>query len=286
MPASETLTRVGVAVVAIPIVVAAAYLGGWVLGALLAVFAVLAALEFFRMAAAKGVRPLEAVGAGAAGFFVILATAAGGVPWPGATLWVLLVATALVAVTYAIWARGVEGEPLVAVSVTVFGAVYTGGMLSSGILLRHLPGVESAWHGTALVFAPVLLTWASDTSAYFVGRQWGRTKLIPRVSPGKTVQGSIGALVGTVLVALLYSLVLEQFESYRLGIGTALVFGLLISVTAQIGDLAESLLKRDAGVKDSGAFFPGHGGVLDRVDSLLFTLPLAYLFFRFFVGPA
>jgi phosphatidate cytidylyltransferase len=284
--ASETLTRFGVAVVAVPLVVAAVYLGGWVLGGVVAVVAVLAALELFRMAAAKGVRPLEGVGAGAAGFFVLLATAAGGAPWPGATLWVLLVVVALVAVTWAIWARGVEGDPLFAVALTLFGAVYTGGMLSHGVLLRHLPGVESAWHGTALVFAPVLLTWASDTSAYFVGRQWGRRKLIPSVSPGKTVEGSIGALLGTVLVALLYSQVLGQFESYRMGLGTALVFGLLISVTAQIGDLAESLLKRDAGVKDSGTLFPGHGGALDRVDSLLFTLPLAYLFFRFIVGSA
>jgi len=116
--------------------------------------------------------------------------------------------------------------------------------------------------------------------------QWGRRKLIPRVSPGKTVEGSIGALVGTVVVALLYSEVLRLFPSYQLGYGAALVFGLLVSVTAQIGDLAESLLKRDAGVKDSGTLFPGHGGVLDRLDSLLFTLPLAYLFFRFVVGPA
>jgi phosphatidate cytidylyltransferase len=154
------------------------------------------------------------------------------------------------------------------------------------ILLRHLPGVETAWHGAALVFAPVLLTWASDTSAYFVGRQWGKRKLIPQVSPGKTVEGSLGALAGTVEVAILYSEVLRQFENYRLEIGAALVLGLLVSVAAQLGDLVESLLKRDAGVKDSGGFFPGHGGVLDRLDSLLFTLPLAYLFFRFVVGPA
>jgi hypothetical protein len=113
-----------------------------------------------------------------------------------------------------------------------------------------------------------LLTWASDTSAYFVGRQWGRRKLIPRVSPGKTVEGSLGALIGTVGVALLYSEVLRQYDNYRLDIGAALVLGLLVSVAAQIGDLVESLLKREAGVKDSGALLPGHGGLLDRLGAV------------------
>jgi phosphatidate cytidylyltransferase len=285
MAASETLTRAAVAAVGVPIAVLAVYLGGWVLGALLAVLAALGAVEFFRMVEQKGVRPLAEVGAGAAAVFVLLATAARGAAWPGATLWVLLVVLTLVSITYAIWARGVEGSPLLAVAATICGAVYTGGLLGHGVLLRHLEGIQGAWHGTALVFAPVLLTWASDTFAYFVGRQWGRRKLIPRVSPGKTVEGALGAVVGTVLVAALYSAVLRQFDTYQVGIGAALALGLFISVAAQVGDLAESLLKRDAGVKDSGALFPGHGGVLDRLDSLFFTLPLAYFFFRFVVGP-
>ncbi|MBA4158308.1 MAG: phosphatidate cytidylyltransferase [Gemmatimonadetes bacterium] len=285
MPISETATRVGVAAVAIPIAVAAAFAGGWILGVFVAVFAGLGALELFRMAARKDVQPLRGPGAAAAAGFVLAATAT---TYEGAEplAWLLLVVLVLTAVTAAIRARGVAGNPLLVVSVTVFGAVYTGGLLSHGVLLRHLPGVQSAWHGTALVFAPLLLTWASDTSAYFVGRKWGRRKLIPRVSPGKTVEGSIGALVGTIIVASLYTLVLQQWSTYQLGLATAMFFGLVISVAAQVGDLAESLLKRDAGVKDSGTLFPGHGGVLDRVDSLLFTLPIAYLFFRFVVGPA
>lgn len=283
MPISETATRVGVAAVAVPIATAAVFAGGWILGVFVAVFAGLGAIELFRMAAQKNVQPLRGPGAAAAGGFVLAATATT-YESTGTLAWLLLVVLVLVAVTTAIWSRGVAGNPLLAVAVTLFGAVYTGGLLSHGVLLRHLPGVQSAWHGTALVFAPLLLTWASDTSAYFVGRQWGRRKLIPRVSPGKTVEGSIGALVGTILVASLYTLVLQQWSTYQLGFAAAAFFGLVISVAAQMGDLAESLLKRDAGVKDSGTLFPGHGGVLDRVDSLLFTLPLAYLFFRFVVG--
>ncbi len=136
-----------------------------------------------------------------------------------------------------------------------------------------------------LVLFPVVLTWSSDTFAYFAGRRWGTRKLIPRVSPGKTVQGAVGAVVGTVLVAVLYTFLLARFPTYRVGALEAVVFGLVISVAAQVGDLAESLFKRDAGVKDSGTLLPGHGGALDRLR-LAASSPsrVAYLFFRFVVG--
>src|SRR5690606_22823734 len=111
-------------------------------------------------------------------------------------------------------------------------------------------------------------------------------KLIPAVSPGKTVQGAVGALLGTVAAAIAYSYVLARFPTYHLSLVEAIAFGLVISITAQLGDLAESLFKRDAGVKDSGTLFPGHGGALDRLDSLFYTLPVAYVFFRYAVGGA
>jgi phosphatidate cytidylyltransferase len=283
MPLPETTQRVLVAAIGIPIAVAVVLLGGWPLAALLMAVAVLAALEFFRMAARKGAQPMPVLGCTLAASFVFLAAASGG-GLEGAGFGLLVTLAMLAVASFAIWDRGVEGEPLLSISTTLVGAIYTGGLLSFGHLLRHLPGTVSAWHGTALVFAPVLLTWTSDTFAYFVGRRWGTRKLIPRVSPGKTVQGAVGALAGSVVVAVLYSLVLARFPTYQLGVLQAAVFGALISVAAQVGDLAESLLKRDAGVKDSGTLLPGHGGALDRFDSLLFTLPLAYLFFRHWVG--
>jgi phosphatidate cytidylyltransferase len=281
--ASETAIRTAVAAVGIPIAVAAMYLGGWVLAALLALCAVLAARELFRMAEKKRALPLDAVGlAGAAGLIALAAVdPARGVdtPLPSAGLVVIVVA----ALTASIWQRGVQGEPLLSVAVTLMGAVYPA-LLAFALFLRHLPDVVSPLHGTAILLFPVVLTWLSDTFAYFAGRMWGKKKLIPKVSPGKTVAGSLGAVIGTPLAAVGYSILLQRFPTWRMGIGEALAFGILVSIAAQVGDLAESLLKRDVGVKDSGRLLPGHGGALDRFDSLFFTLPLGYAFFVLVVG--
>ncbi|HVG45362.1 MAG TPA: phosphatidate cytidylyltransferase, partial [Longimicrobium sp.] len=190
------------------------------------------------------------------------------------------------ALTASIWQRGVQGEPLLSVAVTVLGAVYPA-LLMFALFLRHLPdglGEVAPLHGTAILLFPVVLTWLSDTFAYFAGRMWGKKKLIPKVSPGKTVAGSLGAVIGTPLAAVGYSILLQRFPTWQMGIGEALVFGILVSVAAQVGDLAESLLKRDVGVKDSGRLLPGHGGALDCFDSLFFTLPLGYAFFVLVVG--
>jgi phosphatidate cytidylyltransferase len=130
------------------------------------------------------------------------------------------------------------------------------------------------------VLLPVLLTWASDTGAYTAGRTMGRTKLIPSVSPGKTVEGAIGGLVACMILSWIYAdFVLRPTAhlDFRGAPWGALAFGVLVSVAAQIGDLVESLLKREGGVKDSSHLIPGHGGVLDRLDSLFFVLPIAYV---------
>jgi phosphatidate cytidylyltransferase len=280
---SETATRTAVAAVGIPIAVAAMYLGGWVLAALLALCAVLAARELFRMAEVKRAFPLGAVGLlGAAGLIALAALHPGrGIDNPLLNVGVVVIV--LAALTASIWQRGVTGEPLLSVAVTIMGGVYPA-LLAFALFLRHLPDVASPLHGTALLLFPVVLTWLSDTFAYFAGRMWGKRKLIPKVSPGKTVAGALGAVIGTPLSAVGYALLLHRFPTWQMSIAEAVVFGLLVSVAAQVGDLAESLLKRDVGVKDSGKLLPGHGGALDRFDSLFFTLPLGYAFFILVVG--
>lgn len=283
MAASETLTRVAVAVPGIAVALGVVYLGGWPLAALLALCAALTARELYRMAARKAARPLELLGAlGAAA--MVLGAAVDPVsglrnPIPAA----ILVLVLLLAAAGSIWVRGVQGEPLLSVAVTVFGTGYAS-LLGCALYLRHLPGLEDPWHGGAILFAPILLTWLSDTFAYFGGRAFGRRKLIPRVSPGKTVEGALSAIAGALLGGIGYTFLLEAFPTYRPALWQAALFGVLVSVVAQIGDLAESLFKRDVGVKDSGTLLPGHGGALDRFDSLIFTLPLGYVFFRFVVG--
>ncbi len=283
MALNETLNRVAVALVGIPVALGAIFLGGWVLAGVLAAAAAATAYEIVRMAARKGARPLLVVAVGGAAA-VVLAAGVGpsrglANPLPAAVLAMVAIAAA----TAAIWVRGVEGEPLLSVALTTFAAGYAA-LLGFGLLLRHLPGIDGPWHGAAVLAAPVVLTWVSDTSAYFGGRLFGRRKLIPRVSPGKTVAGAVSAVLGAVAAGAAFAVLLSRFPAYAPSLVEGAAFGLLVSVVAQVGDLAESLFKRDAGVKDSGTLFFGHGGAFDRFDSLLFTLPLGYAFFRFVVG--
>lgn len=166
------------------------------------------------------------------------------------------------------WVTSIAGRTgsLTDLMVILFGAAYIGWMLSHLILLRGLDG------GIALIFFVFLVTWASDTAAYYVGSSFGRHKLAPHISPGKTIEGAIGGLVGSVLMA---GIAKFGFMPW-LDLKDCLIVGLLLGSIGQAGDLFESRLKRHAGVKDSGAILPGHGGLLDRLDSLIFTAPAFY----------
>jgi phosphatidate cytidylyltransferase len=282
---NELGRRVIVALIGAPLALGLLWIGGAPLATFTGGLAGLAAWEFFRIARAGGSTPMSVVGVvlaalipvGVHGHYL-------GVLQVPLYTWVLAVVAIL---GLAIWLRGADGKPLGAASTTVFGILYTGATLSFLYALRyHNYAVGDAAGAFAVIF-PVVLTWASDTGAYFSGRLIGGRKLVPSVSPGKTVAGAIGALVVT--VAATYGFVelllipTAQLAFTPLGI---VVFGLVISVVAQIGDLAESLLKREAGQKDSGTLFPGHGGVLDRLDSLFFVLPAAYALYDLLLIPA
>jgi phosphatidate cytidylyltransferase len=280
--ASELSRRVAVAAVGIPVALLLIYMGGWPLALLLAVIAAGAAGEFYRLAQARGIRPFVLAGAFMAALPVLLAAGLESPVYAALWFWRAFVATLLIVAVLAIFRRGVDGGPLAAVAVTVFGALFTGGTLAYALFLREMnvPVFDSAaesWVGPALLLFPLVLTWASDTAAYFGGRTFGRRKLIPSVSPGKTVEGAVWGVAGTVLAGAVYGhLVLHSWIGLPIGMLFGVLAGLLISPVAQLGDLAESLLKREAGVKDSGTLLPGHGGLLDRFDSLFFTIPVTY----------
>ena len=151
----------------------------------------------------------------------------------------------------------------------VAGFLYVGWMLSFLVDLRLEAGRN--W-----VFFALFITFGSDTIAYLVGRVLGRHRLAPRISPHKSWEGTIGGLLGAVAVSLLFTLS-TPFQ-ITLSIGQGVVLALLVSIFGQIGDLAESLLKRNTGVKESGASIPGHGGFLDRMDSVVFAGVTVYLY--------
>jgi len=151
-------------------------------------------------------------------------------------------------------------------AISFFSTIYVG-MLIFLFLISTLP------NGWIWLIIMLFCTWANDTGAYFVGRSWGRRRLAPELSPGKTVEGAIGGLLTCIIAAWAASLIYPQLPLWSL-----LLLGLIIGLAGQVGDLVESAIKRQAGVKDSGKLIPGHGGVLDRFDSMLFTAPLVYYY--------
>jgi phosphatidate cytidylyltransferase len=275
-----------VSVIAIPIVIGVVLAGDAAMAAVLAMVSAVGAWELYRLARAAGSDPLSDIGIVIAGLIPLAVHAGARDIWHPSEAVIAVVTLIVFAV--AIWARGVDRHPLGNVAITLFGAAYTGGMLSFAYAIRYHPyafadtqlGRITVPSGALLLMLPLLATWASDIGAYAAGRTLGRHKLIPAVSPGKTVEGAIGGLVASALVGWGYTttvLVPAAHLGFKGHFVGTIAFGLLVSAAAQIGDLAESLLKREADVKDSSRIIPGHGGILDRVDSLFFVLPVSYL---------
>jgi len=283
---SELGKRVAVAVVGIPTVLGLAWFGGWVLAVPLAGFAAWGAHECYRLAHTKEIEPIEWIGAPTAAGLVLLAawkpTFVEYAPWALA----LIAVSAIGGLLAAMATRGPERSPFAAASITIACAIYVGLSLAFAPLLHSLPGslgwtdagASVALGGLLVVALPLVATWVGDAAAFFAGTAWGKSKLAPTISPNKSWVGFWADLSGAALAAALWFLVAQpHLPGAALGgIWVIAATGAVLGFAAVLGDLVESLLKRDAGVKDSGTFFPGHGGVLDRVDSLLFTFPTAF----------
>jgi len=275
------MVRIAFAVPAIAATLLLLRLGGWPLAAVLAVLGVLGTREVYDLARAQGIEPLEWVG------FI------GAALCPLATYWVkgyaewepvvYVGAVWLLVVLVVAAARGPDRRPLMAVAVTVFGGLYASALLSFVVAIRHGPHSDAHPRGSvALVVLPLVVTWVCDTCAMAAGTLVGGPKLAPVLSPRKTWAGAVGGVVGGLVAALAYGPLVLDRVALRLDVWQLVMVGLVVALAAQVGDVAESLFKREAGVKDSSALIPGHGGVLDRLDSLYFVLPLTAGLFRLF----
>lgn len=168
--------------------------------------------------------------------------------------------------------RGDPEQGLLNAAANLFGTVYIGFMFAYILLLRFIPEQNGLYY----VLFTVLVTWANDSAAYFVGINFGKHKLCPKISPKKSIEGSIGGLAGGLFAATVLSWYFHK------PLGLMLLLGSIVVVAGQFGDLVESVIKRNADVKDSGNFLPGHGGVLDRFDSLLLSAPVVYYIVTYF----
>lgn len=234
--------------------------------------------EFLNLAALKGFRVRSVAGVGfALALPIVLYWGAA----PGFELTMLIAAGAIGIAVTQLFSDG-DDQAIAAVSVTVFAAIYVGLLFGHFVLVREIareiPGAPY-WTGAALLTVPLVLTWINDTAAYAIGHRWGHRKLMPTVSPGKSVEGAVGALAVTVVVAFPVLWIVDRWVPLFTAVD-ALALGALIGVAAPCGDLVESTFKRDAGVKDVSRLIPGHGGVLDRFDSLLLTVPVFYYYFK------
>jgi phosphatidate cytidylyltransferase len=254
------ISRLVVGAVGLPLVLGLVWLGGWWLYALALIASLVAVHEFVTVA--RPLRPL----APAAYLGVALALTAAET---SGVVWMLGGMLSTFVLAFAVNALAKTRAPsTVAIGATVLGATWIGFGLSHLLLLR---GIDH--HGRLLTFTLLLTVWAADTFAFFGGRLIGRHKLAPTMSPGKTWEGFVvGALAG-VFVSFV---ALYQTRHTYLNVWQALVLGIVVVLAAVVGDLFESMLKRDMQVKDTGRLLGGHGGILDRVDALLFAGPAAY----------
>jgi len=266
------MKRVITALILAPLVLALVFLGPkWLITLAVAAVAMLAAWEFLALTEHRGAKPprIAVVVAIAALFF-------GNFHWPDetVTLFGLLCILLLIYCTF----RSTIDRALADATSSVFALFYL------GLTLIPLPMLREATNGPSLLVFLFLTVWAGDTVAMYTGRALGKRKLAPKLSPNKTWEGSIGSVLGSVAVAgilLALSSWLASFNSVKLNYSDEawwywLTLAAVVNVAAQVGDLAESALKRSAGVKDSGTLLPGHGGILDRIDALLLAAPVLW----------
>jgi phosphatidate cytidylyltransferase len=267
--------RVAAGAVFIPLAIIITRAGGFAFLALVDLVIVTGMLEFYGMMRAKGMHPYRTIGVASG---ITLSTYIFFRSGQFANFVFTFILIALMGLELA---RQDNRRAVYHVSTTIFGVIYVAFLASHFVLLRELPTLISVPYaqGASFVYLTVAVTWAADTGAYAIGSMFGSHTLLPRVSRHKTWEGALGGVLFGALAGWIASI---TFAGY-LAAWEGLVVGVLASVVGLLGDLFESMLKRDAEIKDTSHLIPGHGGVLDRFDSLLFTAPLIYYFLKFVI---
>jgi phosphatidate cytidylyltransferase len=279
------LPRVLTAVVGIPVVIVIIHFGGWFYAGFVALLAALGFWEFYVALRPKGVHALKEVA------LPCLLVLIGVAQWRSSstaelshalnvTVTAVLFVLPVLSLVYHVLTNQVTGSVANA-GATVLGTLYLS-LFAFFILLRNLPGdaltlfgQPVAW-GARLTLLVFFASWATDSGAYFVGKSIGKKKLCPDLSPGKTVEGAIGGVVSAILVGLLVG------WGLLIPLPHAAAIACICGICGQFGDLSKSVMKRDIGIKDFGSLLPGHGGVIDRFDSTMFNVPLAYFYAQIF----
>lgn len=291
VPAGKSRTnlqeRLITAGILIPLVCGVIVLGGWWLVLAILVITAIAINEFYHLIEAKGAVPVRGVG-------TVASLALPLVAFIGSEyLATLLLSAVLLGLMIAQLRKKQISESLASISETFFGVFYVGWLLSHAIVLREFKdSVTGRWGGAVArdlhddvgafyLFFVIAVVIMGDVGAYFTGRRFGKSKLAPEVSPNKTIEGAYGAVAGAIAMGLLLKGAFDLFAprlSEQLSWGFVLFLAPVLAAVGIVGDLVESLLKRDAQVKDTGTLLPGTGGVLDRIDSNLLGIPVMYYF--------
>jgi phosphatidate cytidylyltransferase len=262
--------RVASGMLFVPLLVLLAWAGGFAFLSFVALEVSLGIIEFCRMMRAKGYRPYTRLGvvAGLGLLWVVFR------PY---TAHVDLMVTGVLVLTLALELRRPEARQRVEdIAVTLFGVLYVGWLSAHFVMLRELPWTAGTAYGegASYVLLAFMITWGCDTGAYAFGRLFGRNRPWAQISPRKSVEGAAGGLITALVAAQVARIWFAPF----LTVSDAVVLGVLVGVFAQVGDLVESLLKRDAAHGDSSDMIPGHGGILDRFDSLFFGAPVVFYY--------
>lgn len=267
--------RILASAIFLPCLIIIARRGGFYYLALIDIMILVGLWEFYMMMEAKGLRPYKTIGilSGLAlSWYVFFQQGI------YANFFLSVVFMGVMALELA---RREKGLAVYHISVTIFGVFYVAWLGSHLVLLRELPHLKGLDYslGFSFVLVVFVLTWCYDTGAYTIGMLLGKHKIIPSVSPAKSWEGAIGGVLFSLIGILIARHWIAPYLSFTQAVGLALI----ASVVGQLGDFVESMIKRDVKIKDASETIPGHGGVLDRFDSLLFTSPLIYYFFKYFI---